>query len=323
MMRTSLLLALIGMSFLAAYGQAQKDNLEEALQKAKDEYRAKLDESEVKLILALEQRIESARKSGDKKALDLATLERDQFKADGTLPKSVEKAAQTFQRQSAAARKKLELVYRSQIKEYVKRSEDAKAEELQAELDAFAKGEAEEKQAAEFLTNGSFEDELDGVDGPKWKTLQGKWGRLSVPNDHVPAQAGTSYIYPVDSPVAELMQEIDLSEMGARIDAGKMKFQFVGYIRGMPRDARDSGQIILEFMDAKKKKSLETFNSGEVLSFEEWRKIEFSRVVKFGTRSIRVRLISRRSNGNENNSYYDGLSLRIVPRNESGTEASK
>lgn len=328
-MRTSCLrigllgLLLLGISLDGAVGQAKKENLEEKLQKAKDDFRLKANEIEVKLILALEQRIESARKSGDKKTLDLATAERDQFKADGTIPTIVEKAAQTFQRQSAAAKKKLELVYRSQIKEYVKRSDDIKAAELQAEADALFKDERVEKKPAELITNGSFEDKIDGMDDPKWVTLQGRWDRLSVPNDHVPAQSGTSYIFPVDSPVAELMQEISLSESGGQIDEGKLKFHFVGYVRGMQADGADSGRIVLELLDADKKKTLDSFDSGAVLSYLDWQKIEFSRIVKYKTRWIRVRLISKRSNGNENNSYYDGLSLRIISRTESGLGVAK
>jgi hypothetical protein len=58
-----------------------------------------------------------------------------------------------------------------------------------------------------------------------------------------------------------------------------------------------------------------------VLSFESWKKIEVSKPINKGVRSIRVRLLSKRKQGIENNSYYDGLSLRIVPRNKSGSEA--
>ena len=318
-MRTSYLpigllgLLLIGISFDAVFGQAKKENLEEVLQKAKDEFRSKSDEIEVKLILALEQRIESARKSGDKKTLDLATVERDQFKADGTLPQIVEKAAQTFQRQSTAARKKLELVYRSQIKEYVKRTEDAKAEALEQELDMFLVPKLDDIAKMELIRNGDCEEELNTENSP-WIVTQGKWDRRSEsPAPH----AGKNFFWPGEATEAELTQEIDVTKFAKRIDVGLLKLEFSGYVRTLSQPQNDTSRIILEMLDAEKKKPLETFDSGEIVNVENWQQIKHSRVAVKGTRWVRIRLKAKKYAGTENNGYFDSLSLRIAPSTKS------
>ena len=324
-MRTSFLsigllgLVLFGISLKAGYGQAKKETLEEALKKAKDEYRSKIDETEVKLILALEQRIESARKAGDKKTLDLATAERDQFNADGTLPKIVEKAAQTFQRQSAAARKKLELVYRSQIKEYVKRSEDAKAEALEQELDTFLAPKLDDISKVELIRNGDCEEELNTENSP-WIVTQGKWDRRS---ESPAPQAGKFFFWPGEAAEAELTQEIDLTKFAKRIDLGLLKLEFSGYVRTLSQPQNDTSRIILEMLDAEKKKPLETFDSGEIVDVENWQQIKHSRVALKGTRWVRIRLKAKKYAGTENNGYFDSLSLRLLPRAKLVTEGSK
>ena len=306
-MRTSFLsigllgLVLFGISLKAGYGQAKKETLEEALKKAKDEYRSKIDETEVKLILALEQRIESARKAGDKKTLDLATAERDQFNADGTLPKIVEKAAQTFQRQSAAARKKLELVYRSQIKEYVKRSEDAKAEALEQELDTFLAPKLDDISKVELIRNGDCEEELNTENSP-WIVTQGKWDRRS---ESPAPQAGKFFFW----------RHHAVAKVG--------KLEFSGYVRTLSQPQNDTSRIILEMLDAEKKKPLETFDSGEIVDVENWQQIKHSRVALKGTRWVRIRLKAKKYAGTENNGYFDSLSLRLLPRAKLVTEGSK
>ena len=315
-MRTSFLsfglfgLVLISIAFDVAHGQAKKENLEEILQKAKDEFRSKSDELEVKLILALEQRIESARKAGDKKALDLATSERDQFKADGTLPKMVEKAAQTFQRQSAAARKKLEQVYRNLVKEYVKTSQDEKAHALQMELEKLLAIELEDFSQTQLIRNGDCEEELSGIKAPAWVAIYGKWERRT---NEPPPHSGTAYFSPAESPEAELGQEIDLGKYARRIDDGLVKFEFTGYVRSWPADKHDTSRIILEFLDGTRKKTLDTFDSGELAGVDSWRKVSDSRAALKGIRWVRIRLKSKRYAGVANDGYYDSLSLKVVP----------
>ncbi len=316
-MRTSIVFSLL-LGILATttmpcgllYSQTAKVDLDQVLEKAKVDYRSRLDEVEIKLIQALELRIDTSRKLGDKKAIDRVQVERDKFEADGTLPTSVEKASQTFQRQTDAARKKLELVYRSQIKEYVRRSEDAKAEVVQKELDDFLAGKLPEFSPRELLLNGGCEDELEVKKNSPWVAMQGEWKRYLL--EQIPPQAGKTYFWPTRSPLGELVQEVDLKEFAIPIDRRQLKFEFAGYVRTYASTTNDSSRIILEFLDEKKEKALATFDSGEIINIREWQKVSHSRIAMKGTRWVRVRLLSKRYDGTENNSYYDSLSLRLV-----------
>ncbi len=126
----------------------------------------------------------------------------------------------------------------------------------------------------------------------------------------MPAQSGVGYAWPTNSPAAELMQLVDIGGFATQIDDGHLKLNFSGYARGMPPDLSDSSRIIVEQLDADEE-VLDALDSGEVYSFQEWKKIVFSTAIKKGTRSIRVRLLSERKQGIENNSYFDNLSLRV------------
>lgn len=305
------------------YCQTSKDNLDEVLDKAKTEFRSKSDELAVKLILAIEQKIESARKVGDKKAVDRAQAEREKFEADGTLPTCVEKASQLFQRQTDVARKKLEQTYRTLIKESVRRADDAKADELQRELDGLPGGELEKMSQLELVRNGGCEDELNTARNPAWLVTQGVWQRHA--EAEVPPHEGTHYFWATKSPVGELIQDIDVTEFAKRIDGGQVTFEFSGYVRSIAQSpAFDTARILIEFLDVKKKKTLAEFDSNEIASVREWQKVGHSQVGIKGIRWVRIRLQSKRNSGEQNNSYYDSISLHLLPvTNEQDTETAK
>lgn len=291
-------------------GQTTKADLDYVLKKAKDEFQAKISEIEVKLILALEQRIESARKVGDKIAVDRTQAERDKFKRDGTLPTSVEKATQIYQRQLTAARAKLEQVYRNQIKEHVKSANDAQASALRSEMEAFLADELSNLSQDELIRNGGSDEDLNLSKKPSWITTQGKW--QSHTNEITP-QAGSGCFGPGNSPQAELVQEIDVDQFAKRIDDGLLKFEFKGYVRSWPQLNPDTTRIVIEFLESRKKKPLEVFDSGEIASENGWQLVTDSRVGIKGTRCIRIRLQSKRNSGDANDGYYDSLSLKVMP----------
>ena len=312
----SLLCGIVGLAVVLSstvYSQTAKVDPHQALEKAKDEYRLKLDEIEVKLLDALDQRIDFSRKMGDKLAIERVQAERAKFVAHGTLPVSIEKASQTFQRATVAARKKLELAYRSQIKEYVRRSEDEQAEFLQTELDDFLANRLTAFSPHELLKNGGCEEDLNVKNSP-WVVVQGEWQRHSM--TEIPAESGKTFFWPTRSPIGELVQEIDLKQFAIPIDARQLNFHFTGYVRTFESTTNDTSRIKLEFLDATKKTTLATFDSGEIVNVREWEKVRDIRPAMKGTRWVRVRLLSNRYDGSENNSYYDSLTLSLISAND-------
>ena len=182
--------------------------LDLALEKSKLEFQTKSADNLKKLASAIEQRVTTARKAGNRTTLERARADQEKFEADGTLPASLEKASQFFQSQSAAIRAKLELAYRNRIKEHVRRFEDAEAEALQKELDQFLASDPSVKNN-ELLRNGGCEDELAVVKDAPWIATVGKFERRTEsPAPH----AGAGYFWPSYNPESELVQDVDVKK---------------------------------------------------------------------------------------------------------------
>lgn len=295
---------------------AASGSLEQALDQAKLEYQTKAAENTKKLLGVLDQRIAAARGAGDKETLQRLQAEKEIFEADGTLPASLEKSSQNYLRQLQTLRAKLKLTYRNQIKEYVKRFEDDKAEALEQELDQFLSRESRGSgdagaKASELIRNGGCEDDLAvGKDVP-WVVTAGKFERLTTsPGPH----AGKAFFWSGFSELSEIVQEVDVQAQAAAIDAGQRTAVFSGYVRTLPQPGKaDTSQIILEFLNAGKTKPLATFDSGEIANPEAWQQVTDSRVAPKGTRWIRVRLRGDKGRGEENNAYFDTISLHLDP----------
>lgn len=145
------------------------------------------------------------------------------------------------------------------------------------------------------------------ISGSGWVALTGDWSqRTSSPNP----QQGSAYFFPGESALAELYQDINVSAFAAAIDAGAQPFVLSGWLSGL--DNQDTAQILVEFRDATNQ-VLSFFDSGARTNALQWESVGHAQTAPAGTRRIRVRLVSVRNGGLENNGYYDALSLEAGP----------
>jgi hypothetical protein len=164
----------------------------------------------------------------------------------------------------------------------------------------------------ELLTNPGGEEPL--VDGriPGWEQAQGAWRTRA--SDPKPAE-GESYFSCIGQvPVGELDQDVSLAPFAKLASAGKLKMSFRGSVRSFGQPNPDSAQVILEFLDAAKVKVLDRWDSGQIKSAGGWQELADARVVNKDAAWVRVRLITTRSAGDNNDGYFDNLSLTAAAR---------
>lgn len=150
--------------------------------------------------------------------------------------------------------------------------------------------------------------ELPLVNGkiPFWNEIVGnQWSfRSSDPNP----QSGKNYFYAGDEAEAELVQTISLNNYSCSIDQDNQGFQFTGYTRVYSQSPPDQSQIIIEML-SNNNSVLQTDDLGIYSSTNEWKLL--SKLIKAPplTRKIKIRLLSHRKNGANNDGYFDNLSL--------------
>jgi len=164
--------------------------------------------------------------------------------------------------------------------------------------------------AQNLIQNPGCEEELVNGEIPNWNEVVGSnWTqRSSNPN----AYEGDYYFFAGEGSNAELMQEVNVSQFTNYIDNNKQYFSFEGYVRSYDDSDPDDTQIIIEYLDSLKITVLDLFDSGEFTSIDQWAQIYNIRLAPAGTRFIRVRLISTRNSGTNNDGYFDALSLLAV-----------
>lgn len=155
--------------------------------------------------------------------------------------------------------------------------------------------------------------ELPTVNGkiPYWTEVDGTTWR---PNStDMPPQNGQFYFFPGTSTrIAELMQEVDVSKYSCPIDLGRQKFDFTGYVRCFDQFPADIAHVYVEYLNLNGN-ILTNYGSGLRSPTSSWLKLTDSRTAPVGTRRIRIRLVSTRLNGSDNDGSYDNLSLVPSP----------
>src|SRR5262249_32860942 len=111
-----------------------------------------------------------------------------------------------------------------------------------------------------LLRNGSIEETSPSSSLPGWTQVLGTqaFRRTGYPGTF----DGAGYIRPVDSPDAELKQDVDVASFAAMIDAGAQRFAFAGYVSTYPDAPYDGSRFILEYRDAANAQVLSSFDSG-------------------------------------------------------------
>jgi hypothetical protein len=162
-----------------------------------------------------------------------------------------------------------------------------------------------------LLANPS--NELRPVDGrlPFWTPLPDTaWHRRLAPPDPVDGEATFA---PGDQDLAELWQDVDVTAYAALVDgAAGQDYQFAGFVRTFDEAPGDVAQIVVEYLDATGELVLDHFDTGQISSPGEWRRIEDVRTAPEGTRFLRVRLLATRFTAGDNDAYFDALALRSL-----------
>lgn len=158
-----------------------------------------------------------------------------------------------------------------------------------------------------LLRNPSNDDPLIAGEIPYWRETVGTlWTQRSA--DPLPLD-GTAYFFAGVGAIAELQQDVDVSNFASAIDNGLQSFTFSGYVRAWPQTPSDSSRIIVEYRDAANAAVLATGDTGDISQVGQWRQVTDTKIAPSGTRFIRVRLLSTRNNGDNNDGYFDALSL--------------
>lgn len=161
--------------------------------------------------------------------------------------------------------------------------------------------------AQELVVNGGAESDVafpwvQLTVGDDWQ--QGNAGST------VPAHGGSLYVFfPLNTIAAssELYQDIDVSANAAAIDLGTASYTFSGWQRSFVSFPMDQTRIIVEYRDATANVlyNYDT-NSG---AFSAWTYTSDTHDAPVGTRTVRIRLISTRRSGGDNDGYYDDISF--------------
>jgi gliding motility-associated-like protein len=169
--------------------------------------------------------------------------------------------------------------------------------------------------AQELIQNGGAEIttlwigwvQADPAENWQWKSAANR-----------PPHSGSYHFYPGDNTsvsgnnITELYQNIPLNAFSAEIDAGTSSYTFSGWRRGYKNASPfsndlDQSRIVVEYRDAADN-VLDFYDTGSAV-FTSWTNNTDTRVAPVGTRSVRIRLISKRITPSDNDGYYDDISF--------------
>ncbi len=172
-------------------------------------------------------------------------------------------------------------------------------------------------EPSNLIFNGSAE--VPGYDSvPKgWQNIDGNWtsAKLDSANDIVtPAQSGNHFFFGHTGAVCILQQDVDVSKYAKKIDEKKQKFILSGFERTLDQgNLSDQGMLKEACLDASKKIMLFSDSTDTVMSKTKWQPIADTFPAPPLTRFIRIQLIAFRHVGNDNDGYFDNISLVAVP----------
>jgi hypothetical protein len=169
--------------------------------------------------------------------------------------------------------------------------------------------DASQTVGIELIRNGGCEEPSDGTSIPGWISVSGGWKPRQDPIPH----EGSSFFMPGDTATAELVQDVSLEDYKTEIAESGYEFHFSGVVRCWPQRHPDSSQVIVEYRDSENRRTLDVYDSGTHRDQHRWRPISDMRIPPRGTGWVRIRLISIRHEGTNNDGYYDALSLKLVP----------
>lgn len=160
--------------------------------------------------------------------------------------------------------------------------------------------------SANLVQNPGNDEPLVNGEIPGWFEAVGtQWTQDGDSNS---SQSPQFYFYSGSVAQAELWQDIDVTEWAPLIDAGVQSFSFSGWVRSFPQNPPDSTRIKVEYRHAVDV-ALYTYDSTEIQNAGNWKELTDTHVAPIGTRTIRIKLITKRYVGNSNDAYFDSISL--------------
>ncbi|MDZ7876360.1 MAG: gliding motility-associated C-terminal domain-containing protein [Saprospiraceae bacterium] len=164
--------------------------------------------------------------------------------------------------------------------------------------------------AQNLIKNPDCELPVVGNSIPFWTSVVGNlWNARQI--DPLP-QSGASYFSPGQVRNAELSQTVDVSDYACSIDAGIQRFLFSGYVYSFNQEPLDIARIVVQYLSATGT-ILTAYDSGDKTPLGIWEKLTNSTLAPVGTRNIRIRLISSRQSGTDNDANYDNFALTPSP----------
>ncbi len=160
-----------------------------------------------------------------------------------------------------------------------------------------------------LLCNPGNDEALQSGEIPGWVEVVGtNWSTYATnPLPH----GGVAFFYAGAGESAELRQDVDVTKYAAAIDGEGLYFVFQGFVSS--HGDGDSARIVVEYRDQANTTVLDAFDSEAQTPNQVWQRVLDGRRAPSGTRIIRVRLISQRVAGTNNNGYFDSLSLHASP----------
>ncbi len=156
---------------------------------------------------------------------------------------------------------------------------------------------------ANLLVNGNAEV----GDTRGWVDKDSAWSADAEVTPH----GGSFFFWPAKKPLArtELYQDVDLSHIAEKPDAGDLYLQLSGSLCNWEQSPCDQSIMILEVLDGK---GTMLFRSPEkVHQDSNWKSYKINTTCPVGARVLRVRLIAQRRCGTDNDGYFDDIVLGL------------
>ena len=163
--------------------------------------------------------------------------------------------------------------------------------------------------ATNLLANPDFEQLIVNGEVPGWTRVTGTWGNYSH------GSSWNNYnVLPVNTPLGELSQTIDLSGYEELVDRGGLRFAFrVETANWGAENPIDTSRFVMEFRDAANNTVLYSYDSREGYYI-----VGLGAVMTHvatappGSRWLRVRIIGKRYTGVEANAHFDRAVLHSL-----------
>lgn len=276
----------------------------------RSETAAGLSSARSQLIESLNALIRTTLRKGNPKAAEEIRAQIMAFEADGTLPAGAPREVEIYLKKCRAVHFKAITTLKTKLRDATSANDATSIANTGELLELQIADLTKFLGQLELLANPGCEETTPRGLPVGWTAIRGTWDRRT---SNPPPFSGAAYFWPAQSPVAELAQEVDVSPYGDLIDDGKLSIRFSGQIRGYPQSPVDTTRIVIGFVDRSRKKPLGTYDSGDLEGPNDWREVTETRPVPAGTRYLRIALLATRRSGNDNDCYFDNLSLRFVP----------